>query len=145
MVGVNRRIAPSASASIGSASGKRRSFRNDTVLLPMATTSFGWTMWSSRVSHAEASAGSSVPNFRQFVPYTASGSTRSRWSDLRTACPARPKNATPSWISDGCGAYFSRKTSASGWPDPRTGTRSSSPARDSSSPSSLISVMAFLR
>ena len=34
----------------------------------MTTTSFGWTMWISRVSQAAASAGSSVPNLRQFVP-----------------------------------------------------------------------------
>ena len=41
----------------------------------------------------------------------------------------RPKNATPSWISVGCGENFRRKTSPSGWPEPTTGTRSSSPAR----------------
>ena len=38
-----------------------------------------------------------------------------------TACPARPKKATPSWISAAVGRYLSRKMSASGCPVPITG------------------------
>ena len=34
----------------------------------MTIMSLGWTMWISRVNHAAASARSSVPNLRQFVP-----------------------------------------------------------------------------
>ena len=38
------------------------------------------------------------------------------------AWPERPKNATPSCTSDGFGECFSSMTSASGCPDPSTGT-----------------------
>src|SRR5918992_2710023 len=70
---------------------------------------------------------------------------RRRWSDFRTACPARPKNATPSWISGALGLCFSRNTSASGCPEPSTGTAPSGAVRAISSPSSLISEIAFCR
>src|SRR5919202_424088 len=69
----------------------------------------------------------------------------SRCSDFSTACPARPKNATPSCTSAGCGRCLSRKTSPSGCPDPSTGTRPAPAARPISSPRALISVMAFCR
>ena len=67
IVGVNVWIA-SEPGSIVRDNGKPRPFRNSTELSPIATSSFGWMMCSSRVSHAFASSASSVPNLRQFVP-----------------------------------------------------------------------------
>ena len=144
IVGVKRRI-PSTAAASGSESGNASSFMNSAERSPITTSSFGWTMCSSRVNQARASSGSSVPNLRQFVPYTASASTPSRCSDFSKACPLRPKKATPSWISAGCGDHLSRKMSASGCPEPSTGTCSSSPWLASSSPSAFASAIAFLR
>src|SRR4029078_11037643 len=68
IVGVKVWISRGRATSTASESGKSRSSRNATVSEPIATTSFGWTMWSSRGSHRLASSGSSVPNFKQFVP-----------------------------------------------------------------------------
>src|SRR5829696_1728076 len=98
-VGVNRWSSP-APCSIGLESGNSSLFTKPSARSPITTTSFGWTMCSSRVSQAAHSSSEPSANFRQFVPYTDSGSTPSRWSDFMIACPARPKNATPSWTSE---------------------------------------------
>ena len=68
MVGVSSWSRPVDSGSSADESGKSSAFTNATVSSPIATTSFGWTMWSSRVNQPRAAAGSSVPNLRQLVP-----------------------------------------------------------------------------
>ena len=62
-----------------------------------------------------------MSTFRQTLPYSFSGSMRSRSMLFSTAWPARPKKATPSCTSAAIGRYLSRKMSASGWPVPITG------------------------
>src|SRR5262249_11410708 len=99
MVGVQCWISPGRSAA-GAASGKARPSRKPTAGVPMATIMPGCTMWISRVSQPakrsrSCSSGSSG-SFRQRVPYSFSGSIRSRSMLRRMAWPARPKNATPS-------------------------------------------------
>src|SRR6187397_680542 len=69
----------------------------------------------------------------------------SRWSDFRIACPARPKYATPSCASAGCGPYLTMNRSASGCPEPITGNAPSGADRAISSPSSFVSEIAFCR
>ena len=65
-----------------------------------------------------------------------------------SAVPARPKNATPSWSSDGRAWYLSRKMSAMGWPEPMTGMVRAWLQREHlriSPVSSLISLIARVR
>ena len=61
---------------------------------PMTTTILGATMASSsstRAMHAgSASDASPTGHFTHSVPYTASGSMPSRFSDFISAVPARP-------------------------------------------------------
>src|SRR5579859_4014836 len=67
-VGVNCWSTPSA-ASSGRDSGNSTVFRNSSACSPITTTSFGWTMWSSRVSQSRASWSGVEPAYlRQFVP-----------------------------------------------------------------------------
>src|SRR5262249_16504130 len=67
-VGVNYRNSPPAGSS-GRDRGNSIRFKNSSAWSPMTTTSFGWTMCSSRVSHSSARASGSAPaNLRQFVP-----------------------------------------------------------------------------
>src|SRR4249919_195955 len=70
---------------------------------------------------------------------------RSRWRDFRIAWPARPKYATPSCASAGCGPYLTMNRSASGCPEPITGNAPSGADRAISSPSSFVSEIAFCR
>ncbi len=60
----------------------------------MMTTIFGWTIANSsttRTMHAgSASDGSATGHLTHSVPYTASGSMFSRFSDFISAVPLRP-------------------------------------------------------
>ena len=68
IVGVKRCSSPSFGSS-GSESGNSSSFRKASAGSPITTTSFGWTMCSSRSSHGRASSASSpVANLSAFVP-----------------------------------------------------------------------------
>ena len=66
-VGVHSWIVP-ISGSSSPASGKSSAFRKPSASSPMTTTSFGCTMWSSRIRKGRASSSSSSANLRQFVP-----------------------------------------------------------------------------
>src|SRR5215210_5884175 len=57
-----KRCRPGTAGSIASASGKKMALTNSTVASPIGTSSFGWTMWSSRVSQGAASSKLSPPN-----------------------------------------------------------------------------------
>src|SRR5207249_6361379 len=57
IVGVKRASSPCVASTV-SARGNSSSFRKPSALSPMTTTSFGWTMCSSRTSHGRASSGS---------------------------------------------------------------------------------------
>src|SRR5262249_41025188 len=67
-VGVSCCSSPSA-GSTGCASGNPRPFRNASASSPIATTSFGWTICSSRTSQPLASSSAAPSaNLTQFVP-----------------------------------------------------------------------------
>src|SRR3954452_2345618 len=67
IVGVSSCSSPSTSAS-SRASGKRAALRKATAGSPITTTSFGWTMCSSRRRKGRDSSSSPPANLRQFVP-----------------------------------------------------------------------------
>ena len=93
IVGVSCCIWP-ASASSGRASGISISLSATSASGPITTTIFGCTIAISSTTRAmqakSASEASLSGHFTHSVPYTASGSICSRFSDFMIAPPARP-------------------------------------------------------
>ena len=67
IVGVSFFSSPSAGSS-SRASGNCTELRNASARSPMTTTSFGWTMCSSRRRKGRDSSSFPSANFREFVP-----------------------------------------------------------------------------
>ena len=107
---------------------------------------------SARRCAARGSASRAPPRRRRRRRASRSSSRR-RPSGRRAAAgatsarPARRGRRTrrPPGSPDACGRCFSRKMSASGCPEPSTGTETPPAARAISSPRSLISAIAFCR